>query len=136
MRRTGPAAHQRGVARALVAVLTFSTFTSAGCGTSPAPAAAAQPSGARAAGPAAGAAPPQLELPSAAMIREAGQRIAAAATPSAFDVDKKAAELGSDVGRLSAFVRDDVRDEIYAGVLRGARGTLIAHAGNAWDKAS
>jgi Transglutaminase-like superfamily len=54
---------------------------------------------------------------------------------SAVDPGAKARELGPDAAAAFAFVRDQIRDEVYAGVLRGARGTLLAGAGNADDKA-
>ena len=44
-------------------------------------------------------------------------------------------DLEYDAERLFAFVRDEVRYDPYAGVLRGAKGTLWGLAGNAADQA-
>jgi hypothetical protein len=49
-------------------------------------------------------------------------------------VQAKAAEVGKDPEKLFAFVRDGIAYEVYPGVLRGAKGTLLGRAGNAPDK--
>jgi len=46
-----------------------------------------------------------------------------------------ALSLDYDVDRIFRFVTDDIRYEPYPGILRGARGTLAAGAGNSVDKA-
>jgi transglutaminase-like putative cysteine protease len=63
------------------------------------------------------------------------KRIADTPEPSTFNVEKTADEIGSDPALLFAYVHDHVRTQIYSGVLRGARGTLMGGAGNAWDQA-
>lgn len=59
---------------------------------------------------------------------------AGAPEPSTFNVDTTSAAVGSDPAALFAYVHDRVRTEIYRGVLRGARGTLMGGSGNAWDQ--
>jgi hypothetical protein len=63
------------------------------------------------------------------------KRIADAPEPSKFNVEKTADAIGNNPAALFAYVHDHVRTEIYSGVLRGARGTLMSGAGNAWDQA-
>lgn len=68
------------------------------------------------------------------MIR-AYQRLPAMVGRASFDVKAKAATLGHDLAAAFAFVRDEIANEIYPGVLRGPGGTLSARAGNDLDKA-
>ena len=63
------------------------------------------------------------------------KRIADAPEPSTFSVEKTADEIGNNPASLFTYVHDHVRTEIYSGVLRGARGTLMGGAGNSWDQA-
>ena len=63
------------------------------------------------------------------------RKVTSGAPPSTFDVDRKADEIGPDPGVVFAYVHDHIRTEIYTGVLRGARGTLMGNAGNSWDQA-
>lgn len=53
----------------------------------------------------------------------------------AWEVDTLAASLGQDHLAALAFVRDRIGLDPYAGVLRGAEGTLAARAGSAADRA-
>lgn len=67
--------------------------------------------------------------------RDLLKRIADAPEPSIFSVEKTADEIGKDPAALFAYIHDHVRTQVYSGVLRGARGTLISGAGNSWDQA-
>jgi hypothetical protein len=58
-------------------------------------------------------------------------RVAAATGP----IDDLALALEFDMERIFRFVSEQIRYEPYAGVLRGAEGTLMARAGNAADQA-
>ena len=48
----------------------------------------------------------------------------------------EATTLNNDPNAIFAFVRDQVANQVYAGSLRGARGTLWSMGGNSFDKAS
>jgi hypothetical protein len=62
------------------------------------------------------------------------KRIAESPEPSVFSVEKTADQIGNNPASLFAYVHDHVRTQIYRGVLRGARATLMGGAGNAWDQ--
>ena len=69
----------------------------------------------------------------------AGVRSAAAQDPAAASdpvIVAQATFLQNDPNQIFAFVRDQIRFDVYAGSVRGARGTLWSRAGNTLDKAS
>ena len=52
----------------------------------------------------------------------------------AYNVAALASRLGPTVEGIFTLVRDDIRYEVYEGVLRGPLGTLMTTAGNSYDK--
>jgi len=99
--------------------------------------------------------PVSLALPSAAELAKAGSTLQipspSAVSPDDFvaradalvrsiprvryDLAARAQALGSGVDPAFRFVRDQIRFEAYPGVLRGAEGTYVTRAGNAFDRA-
>jgi len=51
------------------------------------------------------------------------------------DIGARQAKIGTDAQAISSYVQDQIRYEVYSGALRGARGTLLARAGNSVDRA-
>ena len=87
------------------------------------------------------AALPPLTPPDASVIADAASALGKLAGPeststSRFDVGRKAEEVGNDPAAMFAFMHDTISTQVYPGVLRGARGTLVAGAGNSWDQAT
>jgi hypothetical protein len=52
-----------------------------------------------------------------------------------WNIESLAVSFDYDPKRAFEFVRDSIAYEPYAGILRGAQGTLAARAGNSWDRA-
>jgi hypothetical protein len=71
----------------------------------------------------------------AARVARGLEAIEEAAADARHDVAALAASLGEGIGPSFEHVRDRVGFDGYAGVLRGARGTLVHGAGNASDRA-
>ncbi|MBA2248413.1 MAG: transglutaminase family protein [Chloroflexia bacterium] len=57
------------------------------------------------------------------------------AAPAGETIESRAESLDYDLDKIFRFVADEIRYESYAGVLRGASGTLWARAGNSADQA-
>ena len=51
------------------------------------------------------------------------------------DIGARQAKIGNDPQAISSYVQEQIRYEAYSGALRGARGTLLARAGNSVDRA-
>ncbi|MBI4586273.1 MAG: hypothetical protein HY717_19865 [Planctomycetes bacterium] len=52
-----------------------------------------------------------------------------------FDLEERARLIGSNPPKISAWMREEMRFEPYAGRLKGPRGALMTRAGNALDQA-
>jgi hypothetical protein len=75
-----------------------------------------------------------LETGEFTRLLAAFQALPAKVDRSAFDVAAKASSLGSSPDAAFAFVRDEIANDLYPGVLRGSAGTLQARSGNDLDK--
>ena len=127
-------------AMSIVAVLVFSGFKAQ----EPAPGEDARVVAAVAAGAAATASPfaPQLvSSPGPQPPTDAGSyqaelaKLKASIDPATFDVGARQAKIGKDPQAIFSYVQDRIRFEAYPGALRGARGALMARAGNSIDRA-
>jgi len=78
--------------------------------------------------------PTPVELPDLAATADAILEYAWTLPTEHWDVETLAIELEFDPQAAFRFVRDHIRYEPYAGVLRGAKGTLAARAGNSFDR--
>jgi hypothetical protein len=79
--------------------------------------------------------PPAVELPNAERFAAHVKQMTARFEPIDYDPAMRAKALGDGVEPALKYVRDEIRFEAYPGVMRGARGTYIARAGNAPDRA-
>lgn len=68
-------------------------------------------------------------------IKNATADLKAAIDYSQIDVGTQLSKIGKDPRAIAAFVQNEIRYEPYMGALRGARGTLLARAGNSLDRA-
>src|SRR5882672_9828064 len=80
----------------------------------------------------ASAAPP---IPALLRYRQATEELWARLDFSGLDPRALQEELGASPEDLARGMAERIRFESYPGVLRGARGTLLAGAGNSWDRA-
>ncbi len=71
----------------------------------------------------------------ASSVPAAARPAAVAAQVQGDPIADLASDLDYDATRIFRYVADEVRYEPYPGILRGARGTLAAGAGNSVDKA-
>lgn len=78
--------------------------------------------------------PPHAESIDVGAIEDAALAQADRLPATIWEVDALAIELAFDLPAMHAFVHEHVAFDPYAGVLRGAQGTLSARAGNAWDR--
>jgi transglutaminase-like putative cysteine protease len=68
-------------------------------------------------------------------LKNAEMNLKASIDYSRIDVRARLAKIGQDPRAIAAFVQNETRYEAYSGALRGPRGTLLARAGNAIDRA-
>lgn len=78
--------------------------------------------------------PIPVELPDLATAADAVLEYAWSLPIEDWDIEILAVELDFDPMAAFRFVRDHIRYEPYAGILRGAEGTLAARAGNSLDR--
>lgn len=72
---------------------------------------------------------------STAAARTSLQELASLLEPTQYDVDELGLQLAfEDPEYITAWVKETLRYEAYAGLLRGPQGTLVAGAGNALDQ--
>jgi len=83
-----------------------------------------------------GAAPASFEVASSRLSKALtlAQGLADAVDPALVDVSARAKSFDGSIDVAFIWVRDHVRFEPYAGLLRGARGALIARAANSLDR--
>jgi hypothetical protein len=77
---------------------------------------------------------PPAEVDLASVAEAAGAQVAGM-TAAQWRIPTLADSFEGDPERAFAFVRDSIAFDAYPGILRGAEGTLVARAGNGWDRA-